>query len=226
MHAAGIVLYDSPSGGVPAVTITDSRVDIDSGTSFFQRATWLAQLSADITENTFAGAANDLLLQFASDGATTIASNRFEGQHRGGGGGLNISGPNASATSIVVASNTFQPSVGDPNQFTQSVVVNQNPSAVPITFTNNLFDGHVMGLTIGNAANVAVSGNIFTPGVLVSTFFAPGTIANLSGNEIHGNSTGVLVGFDNSDTSDVTVTGDNIHDNTGDGVYVSVAPYW
>lgn len=163
VQAAGVVLYDNAGGGVPSVTMTGNRIDIASGTSFFQRAVWLAQLNGSITQNTIAGASNDLLLQFTSDGVTDISDNRFEGQHRGGGGGLNISGPNASATSITVSNNTFSPTPGDPSQFTQSVIVNQNTNLVPISFTNNTFDGHVVGVSLGNAANVDISDNTFIP---------------------------------------------------------------
>lgn len=169
VHAAGIVLFDSPSGSVPTVTLSDNRIDIDSGSSFFQRAVWLAQTEADVTDNTLSGAANDLLFQFASagttgDGASLIDGNDFVGQHRGGGGGLNISGPNASATAIDISGNLFQPTAGDPFNVQQAVVINQNTNSVPINITGNTFDGHVVGIASGNSANVNISGaNAFTP---------------------------------------------------------------
>jgi hypothetical protein len=79
--AAGIVLYDSPSGDVPSITLTDNSVSILSGTSFWQRAVWLAQLNAQLTGNTFTGVANDLQFQFASGGASLIQGNQFTGLH-------------------------------------------------------------------------------------------------------------------------------------------------
>ncbi|MFG0253535.1 MAG: right-handed parallel beta-helix repeat-containing protein, partial [Rhodopirellula sp. JB053] len=168
VRAAGIVLYDGSGGTVPTVSITDNVVDIDSGTSFFQRAIWLAQVEADVTGNTLSGAANDLLFQFASagaggDGVSVIDDNDFVGQHRGGGGGLNISGPNGSSDGITVSNNMFAPTAGDPANTQQSAVVNQNPNSVPIEFTGNDFTGHVIGISVGNAAAVSIAGNTFTP---------------------------------------------------------------
>jgi hypothetical protein len=75
VRGAGIVLYDNPAGGIPSITLTNNNVDITSGTSFFQRAVWLAQLNADVTGNTFRGFANDLIFQFPSGGASLISGN-------------------------------------------------------------------------------------------------------------------------------------------------------
>lgn len=184
--AAGIVLYDNAGGAVPTVSIADSVVDIDSGNSFFQRGVWLAQVEADITSNTLSGAANDLLFQFASagtngDGASLIDGNDFVGQHRAGGGGLNLSGPNASATLIDVSNNLFQPTPGDPANIQQAIVINQNTNSVPINIMGNTFDGHVVGIASGNSAAVEISGgNIFTPTTAVGD---AGVQAALSGND-------------------------------------------
>ena len=168
VRAAGIVLFDNAAGAVPTVTLSDNDVDVLSGTSFFQRGVWLAQVEADVTGNTLAGAANDLLFQFASagtngDGVSLIQDNDLWASIRGGGGGLNISGPNASSLGITVNDNDFAPVAGDPFMFQQSAIVNQNPNSVPISFTANTFTGHVVGLSIGNAAAVTVSDNEFTP---------------------------------------------------------------
>ena len=172
VRAAGIVLYDGSAGTVPTVSITNNTVDIDSGASFFQRAIWLAQVEANVTGNTLSGAANDLLFQFASagaggDGTSVIDGNNFVGQHRGGGGGLNISGPNGSATGIQVSNNAFTPTMGDPFNTQQAAVINQNPNSVPISLTGNTFTGHVIGVSVGNAAAVSISGNTFTPTTVV-----------------------------------------------------------
>jgi parallel beta-helix repeat protein len=76
---------------------------------------------------------------------------------------------------------------------------------------------------IGNdiSGNLGVAGDGSTSaGVLVTTFFADGSAAQLSGNTIDGNTTGVYVGFDSADTSAVTIDGDTITNSTGSGVFV------
>lgn|GEM_PF-3432479 len=162
LRAAGIVLYDSPSGGVPSVTIEDNTVDILSGTSFFQRGVWLAQLNATVTGNTIKGSANDLLFQFPSGAASLIDNNDFFGVHSDGSGGVLIADPNALAP-ITISNNDFTPTVlATPST---SLRVNRNAvSGSAITITGNTFNGFtVNGVDIGGAQDVSVSGNTFTP---------------------------------------------------------------
>ncbi|MDZ4657266.1 MAG: right-handed parallel beta-helix repeat-containing protein [Bythopirellula sp.] len=162
VRAAGIVLYAS---GVPSVEITDNDINVTSGTSFFQRAVWLAQLNADVTGNTIAGFANDLLFQFASGGASLIDDNDFVGQHRAGGAGVNISGPNANAP-ITISNNNFAPIIGDPANIQTGIVINQNwngNNGSPVNIVGNTFTGEVLGILSGNSDGLTIDSNVFTP---------------------------------------------------------------
>ncbi len=162
VRSAGIVLVDSPSGGVPSITIDNNDIDIDSGTSFFQRAVWLAQLNADITNNKLVGTANDLIFQFPSGGSSLIDSNEFNGAHITGGGGLFIADPNSNSP-INVTNNDFNPAAAVTVSQT-SLLVNRNAvSGSPITVSGNSFNGSVIGVDVGGAQDVSVSGNTFTP---------------------------------------------------------------
>src|SRR6056297_496651 len=81
VRGAGIVLHGptSPTSGFEHVDIIDNTISIRTGSSFFQRAVWLAELNTDITGNTIGGVANDVIFQFASGGASTIDNNMFVG---------------------------------------------------------------------------------------------------------------------------------------------------
>ncbi|MEQ1826796.1 MAG: right-handed parallel beta-helix repeat-containing protein, partial [Pirellula sp.] len=166
VRAAGIVLHgqSSPSSIVEDVDITNNTISILSGTSFFQRGVWLTALNADITGNTIAGAANDVIFQFASGGASLIDNNDFVGQHRAGGAGLVLADPN-SGSPITVSNNAFAPVAGDPAGFPVSLQVNHSTvgATSPINITGNSFTGHALGVDIGGANGVTVQGNTFTP---------------------------------------------------------------
>ena len=168
VRGAGIVLHGptSPTGVLESVDITGSMVDITSGSSFFQRGIWLAEMNADVTGNTIAGASNDLIFQFASGGASLIDNNDFVGQHRGGGAGLNISDPNANSP-ITISNNDFLPSGDDPASFETSLQINRSVNGnngSPIEIVSNTFDGHVIGISAGNADGLTIDDNQFTPG--------------------------------------------------------------
>jgi len=66
---------------------------------------------------------------------------------------------------------------------------------------------------VSNNRGVASSDGSTSAGILVSTFFGPGTEANITGNEIENNTTGIFVGFDGSDASTVVARDNNIFDN-------------
>ena len=76
----------------------------------------------------------------------------------------------------------------------------------------NVTDNTVMD----NRGVAAVDGST-SAGILVSTFFAPGTQATITGNIITNNTTGIAVGFDASDESVVTANNNDIYDNTSFG---------
>lgn len=163
VRAAGIVLYDSPSGGIPKITLEDNTVNILSGTSFFQRAVWLAQVQANITGNTFAGASNDLQFQFASGGPSLIDNNNFVGQHRGGGAGLVLAEPNPNSP-VTISNNNFASVGGDPANVQSALQINLNAHTTsPVLVTGNTFTGHVIGVASNNSQGVTIEDNIFTP---------------------------------------------------------------
>ncbi len=160
VRGAGIVLFNS--GGVfESVDIHDNNVDITSGSSFFQRAVFLKELHANITGNTLAGAANDLIFQFATGGASLIDDNDFVGVHSLGGAGVLIGDPNSNSPTTIT-NNRFTPAA---TPFTgTSLLVNRNVNGATssILIDNNIFNGDVTGVSVGGANGVTVSNNEFT----------------------------------------------------------------
>ena len=67
--------------------------------------------------------------------------------------------------------------------------------------------------TITDCTAVASSDGSTSGGILVTTFFAPGTQANITGNTLSGNTSGILVGYDETDTSTVTASCNSISGN-------------
>jgi hypothetical protein len=80
---------------------------------------------------------------------------------------------------------------------------------------------NIIGNSISGNLGVASVDGSTSAGVLVTTFFGPGSEAHFSGaNVISGNTTGVHVGFGNTDTSDVTINGGQFIDNTSNGIHI------
>ena len=71
----------------------------------------------------------------------------------------------------------------------------------------------------GNRGVASVDGST-SAGILVTTFFGGGTTADISGNDISDSTTGIAIGFDESDTSVVTFGTGNTINNTDFGVVV------
>ncbi len=110
------------------------------------------------------------------------------------------------------------------------------PDVTGSTFSDNMYTGKGDGdhldymLDIGNGAQVTVSGNTVTDnrgqassdgstsaGVLVTTYFGPGSGATVEGNIMESNTTGIAIGYDTADTSVVTATCNRIRDNRQPG---------
>ncbi len=72
----------------------------------------------------------------------------------------------------------------------------------------------ILSNTISGNLGVASSDSSTSAGILVSTFFGPGTQATISNNVITGNTTGVAVGFDSADTSDAVIFDNDLSGNT------------
>lgn len=66
---------------------------------------------------------------------------------------------------------------------------------------------------VSNNKGVANSDGSTSAGILVTTYFGAGTTATVSNCDIHDNTTGIAVGFDASDVSDVTANSNKIYDN-------------
>jgi len=82
----------------------------------------------------------------------------------------------------------------------------------------------VIGNTITDNLGVASSDGSASAGILVSTFFGGGTTANIQNNFVTGNTTGVYVGFDGSDTSTATIFDNDLSGNVSHAI-VSTAPH-
>ena len=162
VRAAGIVLFNN-GGVLESVTIQNNDVEITSGNSFFQRAVFLKELHAQITGNTFAGAANDLIFQFASGGSSLIDNNHFVGAQISGGGGVVIADPN-SGSPIDITNNFFTPAATALPSNALLVNRNVNGDTSPILIKDNAFTGFSdVAVDIGGASGVTVQHNTFTP---------------------------------------------------------------
>lgn len=82
----------------------------------------------------------------------------------------------------------------------------------------------VEGNTISNNIGVADVDGSTSAGFLVTTFFAPGTTATVRDNTFTDNTTGVAIGYDGNDASDVTFEGTNAFTGGVTGVNVTGDP--
>ena len=120
------------------------------------------------------------------------------------------------------------------------------------TYDNNVYTGKGVGdwldygVEVGGGATAVIKNSTFTgnrgvassdgstsAGILVTTFFGGGSGAQILYNEIHDNTTGIAVGFDSSDTSNVhahfnDISGNDMNlVNTGSGNFVNAQfNYW
>jgi len=100
------------------------------------------------------------------------------------------------------------------------------------TITGNTFIGNGdgdwvgYGVEVGDGAYATINGNTITDyrgvaesdgstsaAILVTSFFGPDPEALITGNTIENNTTGVYVGYEEDDTSDVTATGNTFNNN-------------
>ncbi len=75
----------------------------------------------------------------------------------------------------------------------------------------------IIGNTISNNTGIALSDGSTSAGILVSTFFNPGTEATITDNVLTNNTVGIAVGYDMNDTSVVNLTGTNTVTSTDPG---------
>lgn len=76
--------------------------------------------------------------------------------------------------------------------------------------------------TITNCRGVASSDGSVSAAIFITTYFAPGSGATITGNTLTGNTTGVAVGYNASDSSTVAASNNCIHSN--DHGITSTAP--
>jgi hypothetical protein len=72
--------------------------------------------------------------------------------------------------------------------------------------------------TITNCLGVASSDGSTSAAILVTTYYGAGTTATITGNTLTGNTGGIGVGYDESDTSTVVAHYNNIYGNTDYGI--------
>lgn len=88
----------------------------------------------------------------------------------------------------------------------------------------------VDGNTITNCTGIASTDGSESAGILVTSYYGPGTTADIRNNIINGCTMGIAVGYNASDTSTVTLDRNNLADNDY-GVYGTIAAsasanYW
>ena len=76
----------------------------------------------------------------------------------------------------------------------------------------------ITGNTITNCLGVASVDNSTSAGILVSTYYGAGTTATITSNTLTGNTGGIAVGINPSDTSTVVAHNNNIAGNTNYGI--------
>jgi hypothetical protein len=76
----------------------------------------------------------------------------------------------------------------------------------------------ITGNTITNCLGTASSDGSTSGAILVTTYYGSGTTATIIGNTLTGNTEGIAVGYDASDTSTVVAHYNDLSGNTADGI--------
>ena len=88
----------------------------------------------------------------------------------------------------------------------------------------------ITGFDVSNNLGVADSDGSTSAGILVTSYYGPGTAANISDCDIHDNTTGIAVGYDASDASAVVAKNNKIYGNdyglTSTNPVVDASPNW
>ncbi|MHB1361703.1 MAG: OmpL47-type beta-barrel domain-containing protein, partial [Thermoleophilia bacterium] len=82
---------------------------------------------------------------------------------------------------------------------------------------------NITGNTITNCRGVASVDGSTSGAIEASTYFAPGTSATITGNTLTGNTYGLNIGWDSTDTSAIQAHHNNISGNSDYGVYTTSA---
>ncbi len=139
-----------------------------------------------------------------------VTNSSFSGMGRIG---LHYRGPGTTGT---VSGNTFT-GKGPGNWLDYGIEAGGAPlpeGGAHLTITNN---------TVSNCQGVATDGST-SAGILVTTYFGPGTQATITGCTLTDNTDGVAVGYDGADASVVVATNNTFGNNSGYGIN-STNPY-
>jgi hypothetical protein len=149
----------------------------------------------------------------------------------GGGGGSDSHGGGGAASHLEVTNSTFA-DIGRVGVLVKGTMATADVSDIVYT-GKGVGDWLDYGIEVGAGAkvdivDVTISGNrgvasdgSTSAGVLVTTFFGAGSEAHFSGaNLISGNTDGVVIGFNSSDSSDVTVSGGQFINNDDNGISI------
>lgn len=200
-----------------------------TGTSGDARAWWLvdAGVNLNLSDVTMDGAGYDVYQAIRSKGQGNIDNVAFKNI------GYNPSGPNYQGVAVAafgtgpvnITNSTFE-NIGRIGALYFGSTLSGS------VFADNTYTGKgsgdfldyaldisagaqvdVLRNTITNNLGVASSDGSASAGILVSTFFGGGTTANLQNNVITGNSNGVAIGFNSTDTAEVTARNNDLSGN-------------
>ncbi len=213
------------------------KTDSDTGSGGDARAWWLVQAGYSLT-----------LENLVLDGTGHLI---YQGIRAYGGGTMNNcdmvnilyneSGPHYSGVALVffgtqnwtITNNTLE-NIGRIGIFGFGAGITGS------TISGNTYTGKGVGnwldygIELGGGAVATITGNTITEcrgvatvdgstsaGVLITTYFAPGTAGTLTSNSITDNTTGIYVGYDGSDTAVVTAHYNDVSGNDDYGVYAT-----
>ncbi|MEM9546038.1 MAG: right-handed parallel beta-helix repeat-containing protein [Bacteroidota bacterium] len=210
-------------------TLTTLRPGFDSGSSGDDRAFILVNdgINFDLKDLTIDGSGHLIFQAIRNKGAGSVDNVRFTEIK------FNESGPNYAGTAIaafgtgpVDVTNSMFDEIG------RVGVLYFGAGVSTSDFEGNMYTGKGIGdwldymLDISAGAIVNVTNNEVSEnkgvasvdgstsaGILVSTFFGADTEALITENEIHDNTTGIAVGFNDTDASTVVAENNNIFDN-------------
>lgn len=196
----------------------------NTGSSGDARGWWLVQSgkTLNLSNVTLDGAGYNIHQGIRSFGIGTIDNNIIK----------NMTYPTYLGTGIVMMGGNMTISN---NEF--SNIGRIGVSAYYSVVTDGIFNGNKYtgkgvgdwldyGIEVGGGAVVTITGNEFTncygvassdgsesAGILVTTLYGAGSTATVTNNNIHDNSYGMVIGYDETDTSSLTVSGNTFTNN-------------
>jgi len=150
-------VIDGQNVGVPGSILFRAGVAMDAGVG-------------EITGNTIAAQAHDVIVRFASKNANSSGDGVLIQNNLMQFGGVSFTGPNANPGAVTINGNTisapaYADTFPDAADFALGRII-ANSGNIALTISNNVFSGHTRffrGLLIENFPNVTLTGNTFTP---------------------------------------------------------------